>query len=126
MKNWLFNLFHKVHLSHIRRQPSVPSIVELEDRTLDLSDTTSSTNLDPLGNYPAALKRQNMHKTIDSLESIYREAIILHELERQNYQQTAEVLHCSTGIVMSRLGYLREKLTRVLEYWHKDSNSTII
>ena len=103
----------------------LPRFVEMEDQVLDLRDTTSSSKLDPLGNYLATLKRQDVHQAIESLRSIYREVIILREFEDLSYQQIAGMLNCPIGTVMSRLRRAREKLKRMLEHWQGDGSSTI-
>jgi RNA polymerase sigma-70 factor (ECF subfamily) len=120
VKSWLFTILRNVYLNQIRHQRSGPPIVDMEDQFLDLPDTAGSGELDPLSNYLATLKRQDVHRAIESLPSVYREVIILREFEDLSYQQIAEVLNCPTGTVMSRLGRAREKLKRVLEHWRVD------
>lgn len=117
VKSWLFTILRNVYLNQIRHQRSGPPIVDMEDQFSNLPDTAASGELDPLSNYLATLKRQDVHRAIESLPSVYREVIILREFEDLSYQQIAEVLNCPTGTVMSRLGRAREKLKRVLEHW---------
>jgi RNA polymerase sigma-70 factor (ECF subfamily) len=125
VKSWLFTILRNVHLNQIRHRQSGPPIVDMEDQFSDLPDTASSSELDPLGNYLATLKRQDVHRAIESLPSDYREVIILREFEDLSYQQIAEVLDRPIGTVMSRLGRAREKLKRVLEHWRMDGSSAI-
>jgi RNA polymerase sigma-70 factor (ECF subfamily) len=120
VKSWLFTILRNIYLNQIRHQRSGPPIVDMEDQFSDLPDTAGSGELDPLSNYLATLKRQDVHRAIESLPSIYREVIILREFEDLSYQQIAEVLNCPTGTVMSRLGRAREKLKGVLEHWRID------
>ena len=117
IKSWLFTILRNIYLNQIRHQQSGPPMVDIENQFSDLPDTTGSEELDPLGNYLASLKRQDVHRAIESLPSVYREVIVLREFEDLSYQQIAEVLNCPTGTVMSRLGRAREKLKRVLEHW---------
>jgi RNA polymerase sigma-70 factor, ECF subfamily len=122
VKSWLFTTLRNVHLNQIRHRQSGPPIADMEDHFSDLPDTSE---LDPLGNYLATPKRQDVHRAIESLPSVYREVIILREFEELSYQQNADVLNCPTGTVMSRLGRAREKLKHVLEHWRMDGSSAI-
>jgi RNA polymerase sigma-70 factor, ECF subfamily len=124
VKSWLFTILRNVHLNQIRHRQS-GLIVYMGDQFSDLPDIASSRELDPLGNYLATLKRQDVHRAIESLPSVYQEVIILREFEDLSYQQIAEVLNCPTGTVMSRLGRAREKLKRVLEHWRMDGSSAV-
>jgi RNA polymerase sigma-70 factor (ECF subfamily) len=125
VKSWLFTILRNIHLNQIRHQQSGPPIVDMEDQFSDLPDTTSSSERDPFGNYLATLKRQDVHRAIESLPPVYKEVIVLREFEDLSYQQIAEVLNCPTGTVMSRLGRAREKLKQVLEHWRLDNSSAI-
>lgn len=125
VKSWLFTILRNVHLNQIRHQKSGPPIVDVEDQFSDLPDTTRSGELDPLSNYMATLQRQDVHRAVESLPSIYREVIVLREFEDLSYQQIAEVLNCPAGTVMSRLGRAREKLKLVLEHWRMDNSAAM-
>jgi RNA polymerase sigma factor (sigma-70 family) len=100
-------------------------MVEMGDQFSDLPGTTCFGELDPLNNYLATLKRQDVHRAIESLPPVYREVIVLREFEDLSYQQIAEVLNCPTGTVMSRLGNAREKLMRVLDHGRVVGGSAI-
>jgi RNA polymerase sigma-70 factor, ECF subfamily len=125
VKSWLFTILRNIHLNQIHHQQSGPPIVDMEDQFLDLPDTTSLSERDPFGNYLATLKRQDVHRAIESLPPLYREVIVLREFEDLRYQQIAEVLNCPTGTVMSRLGRAREKLKQALEHWRLDNGSAM-
>jgi len=125
LKSWLFTILRNVYLNQIRRRQSGPPIVEMEDQFSDLPDRASSSALDPLSAYLASLKRQDVHRAIESLPAVYREVIILREFEDLSYLEIAEVLNCPAGTVMSRLGRAREKLKRVLEHWRTDGGSAM-
>ena len=63
------------------------------------------------------LERQEIKEAIESLPDIYREIVVLRDIEGFSYQQIATLLGCPAGTVMSRLGRAREKLRRILSGW---------
>ena len=57
-----------------------------------------------------------MDRALKALPLVFREAVILADLEGLNYKEIGQVLGCSPGTVMSRLsrgrGLLRQALGR--------------
>jgi RNA polymerase sigma factor (sigma-70 family) len=47
-----------------------------------------------------------------ALSDEQRTAIILREWEGNSYDEISKIMNCSTGTVMSRLHYAREKLKK--------------
>ena len=41
---------------------------------------------------------------------------ILYEIENMSYKEIAEIMHCSSGTVMSRLFYARRQLRKTLNH----------
>lgn len=65
--------------------------------------------------------RQELHEVIIKglavLSNEQRRAIILREWEGNSYDEISKIMNCSTGTVMSRLYYAREKLKKeILPY----------
>lgn len=56
-----------------------------------------------------------IHREIASLKEKYRDVIILCDIERNSYKQTAAILNISVGTVQSRLSRGRMKLRQKLE-----------
>ena len=55
-----------------------------------------------------------MQRTLDELATVFREALVLRELEGMSYKQIAEVTSVSLGTVMSRLARGRTRLRESL------------
>jgi RNA polymerase sigma factor (sigma-70 family) len=51
-----------------------------------------------------------LRKAIEALPEHHRAVILLREIEGMAYEDIAKTMGCSTGTVMSRLHYAREKL----------------
>ena len=65
--------------------------------------------------YLRKLERKQIRVAIDALPELYREIIVLRDLEGFSYQEIATMLSCPAGTVMSRLGRARAKLRRSLD-----------
>jgi RNA polymerase sigma-70 factor (ECF subfamily) len=103
-------------LNQLRHKRSGPSFVEL-DAGEGFSLSRGPLSEDPYVVYTRKLEREEIRLAIDSLPSLYREIIVLRDIEGFSYQEIATMLSCPAGTVMSRLGRAREKLRRSLESW---------
>jgi len=56
-----------------------------------------------------------LHKSLVALPAVYREALILCELEEMSYPEAAAVLGCAEGTVASRLHRARTMLKSRLQ-----------
>ncbi|MBA2705039.1 MAG: sigma-70 family RNA polymerase sigma factor [Blastocatellia bacterium] len=62
---------------------------------------------------------------INTLPALYREIIVLRDIEGFSYQEIASMLSCPAGTVMSRLGRAREKLRRSLAQWQPSAAARV-
>jgi RNA polymerase sigma-70 factor (ECF subfamily) len=116
LKSWLFVIMRNAWLNKMRHARSGPHFVELdaeEDRTNWLDQLAS----DPYALYVRKVERREVRAAIESLPHMYREIVVLRDIEGFSYQQIASILGCPAGTVMSRLGRAREKLRRLLAEW---------
>ena len=75
------------------------------------SDTAQS----PEQNALAHEREQALHKAVSSLRRVYREAVVLRDIEGLAYEEIATALDISVGTVKSRLARGRQELRRKLE-----------
>ena len=75
------------------------------------SDTAQS----PEQNTLAHEREQALHKALSSLRQVYREAVVLRDIEGLAYEEIATALDISMGTVKSRLARGRQELRRKLE-----------
>ena len=54
--------------------------------------------------------RTILHKCIERLPEVFREVLVMRELEEMSYQQIADVTGLPAGTVMSRLSRARKRL----------------
>lgn len=98
-----------------RRRDSTVSIdAVFGDSDMTISDVISDESISP---EDAAIERERamtLEAAIGELPQVYREAIILCDIEGMTYEETAAALGCSMGTVKSRISRGRDELRRRL------------
>jgi len=112
LKAWLFVIMRNAWLNQVRHNQSGPRFVELET-----SEQTDDAGVNPHVVYLRKLEREQVREAIDKLPEVYREIVVLRDIEGFTYQEIALVLDCPAGTVMSRLGRARAKLRVSLSTW---------
>lgn len=101
-----------------RRRESTVSI-DAPDKSggsLGLVATLQSTNVaDPEQSAIASERERALRKALSSLRRVYREAVVLRDIEGFAYEEIATALDISVGTVKSRLARGRQELRRKLE-----------
>ncbi len=122
-KTWLFRIATNVCLDELRRRKRRAATVSLtaeEDGDspgvqIDVADASA----DPAEAAQQAFLRQAIEKAIGELDTEYRTAIVLREIEGMDYNEIAKTMGCSLGTVKSRISraraQLREKLMQYRE-----------
>jgi RNA polymerase sigma-70 factor, ECF subfamily len=121
LKSWLFVIMRNAWLNQLRHTRSGPRFVELDDESVESVYQNDRVNEDPHVVYLRKLEREQIRVAIADLPELYREIIVLRDLEGFSYQEIATMLSCPAGTVMSRLGRAREKLRRALVSWQPRS-----
>jgi len=112
MKKWLFVIMRNAWLNQLRHTRSGPQFVVLEGDD-NIAPPTRRTD-DPLVLYLRKVEGEEIRDAINALPQIYREIIVLRDIEGFSYQEIAVLLECPAGTVMSRLGRARQRLRRSL------------
>jgi len=124
LKSWLFTILRNVWINQLRHMRSGPQFIEL-----DAEDEGDHAQwLDRVANDPHAalvrkIEREEVRAALEQLPRLYREVIVLRDLEGFSYRQIASILGCPAGTVMSRLGRAREKLRLLLVAWRTEAAS---
>ena len=116
-KSWLFVIMRNAWLNQLRHARSGPHFVELEGEDEQVWNLPARSTNDPYTLFIRKLEREEVKDAIQSLPPIYREIIVLRDIEGFTYQEIATMLGCPAGTVMSRLGRAREKLRALLVAW---------
>lgn len=112
LKSWLFVIMRNAWLNQLRHKRSGPHFVALDGDDRAVSQARRAE--DPLVLFLRKVEGEEVRDAINALPQIYREIIVLRDIEGFSYQEIAAVLQCPAGTVMSRLGRAREKLRRLL------------
>jgi len=75
----------------------------------------SNTIRDPEQDTLLSERERALKKALSSLKRVYREAVILRDIEGFAYEEIAAALSISVGTVKSRLARGRQELRRKLE-----------
>lgn len=57
----------------------------------------------------------NVSRQLDQLPPLYRQALIMRNMDDMNYEQIAEILGCKLGTIKSRIARAREELRKRLK-----------
>ena len=102
-----------------RRRRDVTVSIDAADangRPLGLITSLKAVNVpDPEQNAIANERERALRKALSSLRSVYREAVVLRDIEGLAYEEIATALDISVGTVKSRLARGRQELRRKLE-----------
>jgi RNA polymerase sigma-70 factor (ECF subfamily) len=92
---------------------SIDSVRSEEDRPLH--ETLAGDTPDPEAKAISSERMYRLRETLLTLPDIFREAVILRDIEGLAYEEIAEVLDISIGTVKSRIARGRGELARKLE-----------
>jgi RNA polymerase sigma-70 factor (ECF subfamily) len=108
---WIFRIMRNTFLtSRTGLQSRFIESVDAKDMELSLEATTKTPEL-------FLIERsieQLLHTAIEELPVVFREVILLREVEEMSYQEIAEALSVPVGTVMSRLARGRNALRSVI------------
>src|SRR3979490_1795838 len=117
LKSWLFVIMRNAWLNQLRHTRNGPRFVELDAEEAEFVYQNDRLGEDPLVVYLGKLEREQIRVAIYELPELYREIVILRDVEGFSYQEIATMLSCPAGTGMSRLGRARAKLRRSLASW---------
>jgi RNA polymerase sigma-70 factor, ECF subfamily len=111
-RGWLFAILRNLHRMALRRQHGRRAV---EGGPLDPSLVAAETELYPPPLTPEALVQRELtceaiEDAISELPALYREVLILVDLEGLRYGEASLVLECGVGTIKSRLYRARNRL----------------
>jgi RNA polymerase sigma-70 factor, ECF subfamily len=117
LAGYLYGIARKLVLRHAARSRS---LVALENEGDDGRVPDTAVTADPLAELTRRESIDALRKAVQVLPRVYREVVVLCDLEELDYSQAAEALSCPVGTIRSRLHRARALL---LEKLHEDRNS---
>lgn len=121
---WLFTIMRNAFLNRIRndRREVLDDEAELTGPARALTDSTVIES--PEEELLQTVLHGDVDRALKALPLVYREAVVLADLEGLTYKEIAEVLGCPVGTVMSRLSRGRELLRHALRRFAREHGYT--
>lgn len=109
---WLLAIVRNTCYSLLGKRRQAGDTVEFdEERDSEFVETGgSSRDGDPEALLSRKVESARLDEAIEKLPSVYREAIVLRELEDLSYEEIARVANVPVGTIMSRLSRARTML----------------
>jgi RNA polymerase sigma factor (sigma-70 family) len=111
MRSWLLTIVRNTCYTwlHQNRAPGSDEVFDEEIHSAELSGGTS-----PELQVLAGADKETLRRAIEDLPDVFREALILREIEGMSYKEIADIASVSLGTVMSRLARARARLRQSL------------
>ena len=104
---WLFTILRNLWHNEVRhRHRWATSSMELEQMPMNCESLDAQVT--------RKLLQSEVRDAIDMLPEVFREVVLLRDIEGLCYAEIAGIVGCPSGTVMSRLARAREALRRVL------------
>jgi RNA polymerase sigma-70 factor (ECF subfamily) len=111
MRAWLLTIVRNTCYTWLH-QNRAPDSTELFDEEIHSEEASCSAN--PEIQALASGDKEILRQALEELPEVYREALVLRELEGMSYKEIADVTSVSLGTVMSRLARGRTRLRECL------------
>jgi len=111
MRAWLFTIVRNTCYTWLHHNRPAEAAEEFNE---EIHSPQDSGPADPELQLLAQADRESLRRALEELPDVYREAIILRELEGLSYKEIADVASISIGTVMSRLARARTRLREAL------------
>ena len=111
MRAWLLTIVRNTCYTWLH-QNRAPGSDEVFDEEIHRAEISGSA--DPEIQVLASTDKETLRRALEELPDVFREALVLRELEGMSYKEIADVTSVSLGTVMSRLARGRTRLRESL------------
>jgi len=113
---WLFTIMRNVFLNQVRHagREVLDADMAMLDTATESATATRPSRDNPEEEFLQTVVHGDVDRALRSLPLVFREAIVLADLEGLSYKEVAEVAGCPIGTVMSRLSRGRHLLRQAL------------
>ena len=125
LKSWLLTIMRNTWINQLRDAPKGSSLIELDGTEEGAAEWLDRVADDPHIVMLRKMKLEELSAAIESLPPVYREVVVLRDIEGLSYRQIACILGCPAGTVMSRLGRGRRRLRLLLGWKAENINSRV-
>ena len=111
MRAWLLTIVRNTCYTWLHQNRRADS-TELFDE--EIHSPELSGGADPEIQVLASADKETLRRALEELPDVFREALVLREIEGMSYKEIADVTSVSLGTVMSRLARARTRLRQSL------------
>ena len=111
MRAWLLTIVRNTCYTWLHQNRPPEAAVEFDE---EIHSSESSGGADPELQVLASADKETLHRALEELPGIFREVLVLREMEGMSYKEIANVASVSIGTVMSRLARARMRLRESL------------
>jgi RNA polymerase sigma-70 factor (ECF subfamily) len=111
MRAWLLTIVRNTCYTWLHQNRPADSSVEFDE---EIHSGESPGGADPELQVLASADKETVHRALEELPEIFREVLVLREMEGMSYKEIADVASVSIGTVMSRLARARTRLRQSL------------
>jgi len=111
MRAWLLTIVRNTCYTWLH-QNRAPGFAEVFDEEIHSAEFSGSAN--PENQTLASADKETLQRALEELPEVFREALVLREMEGMSYREIADAMSVSLGTVMSRLARARTRLRQSL------------
>jgi RNA polymerase sigma-70 factor (ECF subfamily) len=111
MRAWLLTIVRNTCYTWLHQNRAPGSAVEFDE---EIHSDESCGSADPEIQVVALADKETLRRALEELPDVFREALVLRELEGMSYKEIADLTSVSLGTVMSRLSRGRTRLRETL------------
>ena len=111
MRAWLLTIVRNTCYTWLHQNRSAEPAVEFDE---EIHSEEFSTSADPELQVLANADKATLQRALEELPEMFREVLVLREIEGMSYKEIADVASISIGTVMSRLARARTRLRQSL------------
>jgi RNA polymerase sigma factor (sigma-70 family) len=111
MRAWLLTIVRNTCYTWLHQNRPGQSAVEFDE---EVHSSESPGDANPEIQALASADKETLRRALEELPEVFREALVLRELEGMSYKEIADVTSVSLGTVMSRLARARTRLRQTL------------
>src|ERR1700719_2285016 len=111
MRSWLLTILRNTCYTWLHQNRRANSTEEFNE---EIHSSEVSGSADPEIQVLASVDKETLNRALEDLPDVFREALVLREMEGMSYKEIGDVTSASLGTVMSRLARARTRLRQSL------------
>ena len=109
--SWAYRITHNQVISHFRKSRARPQTADFNEALLE----TLASDIDSAKDMDRKLLRRHFEKTFKTLDTKYREVLILKYFEEKDYKEISDIIKKPMGTVANLLNRAKKNLKKELQ-----------